>query len=38
LFDDLGKRYEERKGGYTRIVKKGYRVGDNSLRVVFSLV
>lgn len=30
LFDDLGIRFAERKGGYTRIVKKGYRIGDNA--------
>jgi large subunit ribosomal protein L17 len=30
LFDDLAKRYENRQGGYTRIVKLGYREGDNS--------
>jgi large subunit ribosomal protein L17 len=30
LFDDLAKRYENRQGGYTRIIKLGYREGDNS--------
>lgn len=30
LFDDLAKRYENRHGGYTRIVKLGYREGDNA--------
>ena len=30
LFDELGPRFAERKGGYTRIVKQGYRVGDNA--------
>ena len=38
LFVDLRQRYQDRQGGYSRIVKKGYRVGDNSLRVIFSLV
>jgi large subunit ribosomal protein L17 len=30
LFDELGVRFVQRKGGYTRIVKKGFRVGDNA--------
>ncbi len=30
LFDELGNRFAQRQGGYTRIVKKGYRVGDNA--------
>lgn len=30
LFDVLSTRFAERKGGYTRIVKQGYRVGDNA--------
>ena len=30
LFDELGPRFAERKGGYTRIIKQGYRVGDNA--------
>ena len=28
LFSELGPRYEERPGGYTRILKAGYRKGD----------
>ncbi|MCE2425114.1 MAG: 50S ribosomal protein L17 [Pseudomonadales bacterium] len=28
LFTELGPRYEERPGGYTRILKAGYRKGD----------
>ena len=28
VFDELGPRYADRKGGYTRIVKLGYRQGD----------
>lgn len=28
LFDELGPRYQERAGGYTRILKAGYRAGD----------
>src|SRR3954471_21993697 len=38
LFTELKERYQERKGGYTRITKLNYRRGDNSLRVIFSLV
>ncbi len=30
LFVELGPRYRERKGGYTRILKCGFRVGDNA--------
>lgn len=30
LFDELGTRFAQRNGGYTRIVKQGYRVGDNA--------
>lgn len=30
LFNDLGKRSAERKGGYTRILKCGYRPGDQA--------
>ncbi len=28
LFEELGPRYDERPGGYTRILKAGYRAGD----------
>jgi large subunit ribosomal protein L17 len=30
LFTVLGPRYKERNGGYTRILKAGYRYGDNA--------
>ena len=30
LFTDLGPRFKARPGGYTRILKMGYRVGDNA--------
>jgi len=30
LFDDYGKRFADRKGGYTRITKVGFRHGDNA--------
>ncbi len=30
LFDVLGPRYKERPGGYTRVMKAGFRYGDNA--------
>jgi large subunit ribosomal protein L17 len=30
LFEELSVRYRERAGGYTRIVKLGFRIGDNA--------
>ena len=30
LFNELGPRYRARPGGYTRILKMGFRVGDNA--------
>src|SRR6478736_321364 len=30
LFNELGPRYKARPGGYTRILKMGYRAGDNA--------
>jgi large subunit ribosomal protein L17 len=38
LFDELGKRYDKRPGGYTRILKFGYRVGDNAPLALVELV
>ncbi len=38
LFDDLAKRYENRQGGYTRIVKLGYREGDNAPLSMIQLI
>ena len=38
LFNDLGKKYQNRPGGYSRIQKLKQRQGDSSLRVIFSLV
>ena len=38
LFDDIAKRYVNRPGGYTRIVKTGFRSGDSAPMAVISLV
>jgi large subunit ribosomal protein L17 len=38
LFDVLGKRYQDRQGGYIRILKAGYRYGDNAAVAVIELV
>ena len=38
LFDDLGPRYKARPGGYTRILKMGFRVGDNAPMAFVELV
>lgn len=38
VFDELAPRYRERPGGYTRIMKLGYRHGDNAPMVVLELV
>lgn len=38
LFTDLGKRYENRPGGYIRILKCGYRQGDNAPMAIVELV
>jgi large subunit ribosomal protein L17 len=38
LFDVLGPRYKDRAGGYTRVLKAGYRYGDSAARAVIELV
>ncbi len=38
LCDTLSKRYETRSGGYTRIIKAGFRYGDNAPMAVIELV
>ena len=38
IFNDLAKRYENRNGGYTQILKVGERRGDNSLMSILRLV
>jgi large subunit ribosomal protein L17 len=38
LFTDLGPRFNARPGGYTRILKMGYRVGDNAPMALVELV
>ena len=38
LFDTLGPRYSERNGGYTRVVRAGYRYGDSAPRAVIELI
>jgi large subunit ribosomal protein L17 len=38
LFDVIGPRYKERMGGYTRIMKAGFRYGDNAPLAVIEFV
>ena len=38
LFDELGPRYKSRNGGYIRILKFGFRVGDNAPMALVELV
>ncbi len=38
LFDVLGPRYKTRNGGYTRVLKAGFRQGDNAALAVIEFV
>lgn len=38
LFDEIGPRYKNRNGGYTRILKFGFRAGDNAPMALMELV
>jgi len=38
LFDVLGPRYKDRPGGYTRVLKAGFRYGDNAPLAVIEFV
>lgn len=38
LFNEIGPMFKDRKGGYTRILKMGYRVGDNAPLAYVELV
>ena len=38
LFDSIAKRYSDRKGGYTRVLKAGFRYGDSAPMAVIELV
>src|SRR5215470_15557908 len=38
LFDVLAPRYKDRHGGYTRIIKAGFRYGDNAAMAVIEFV
>jgi large subunit ribosomal protein L17 len=38
LFDTIGPRYKARAGGYTRVLKAGFRFGDNAPQAVIEFV
>jgi large subunit ribosomal protein L17 len=38
VFGEISDRYRERPGGYTRIIKNGFRLGDNAPESIIELV
>jgi len=38
VFDILSSRYEKRKGGYSRVLRAGFRYGDDSPMAIIELV
>ena len=38
LFENLANRYSDRKGGYTRVLKAGFRYGDSAPMAVIELI
>ena len=38
VFDELSKRYNSRKGGYSRVIRAGFRTGDDAPMAVIELV
>jgi large subunit ribosomal protein L17 len=38
LFGEMSERYKERAGGYTRVIKSGYRAGDNAPMSIIEFV
>ena len=38
LFEEIAPKYKERNGGYTRVIKIGFRKGDNAPLAIFELV
>ncbi len=38
LVDNVAPKYKERQGGYTRVLRAGFRLGDNGTKALFELV